>query len=393
MDVLFHRLQPMPPAHPAAWFPTLPVLGRMGRADDAPMPRSRFLAPDTLYTASGKTATYLALKDAGVGPWHSVIVPAYHCPTMVHPIIGLGARPVLAPVAPDLTVSLEAIRGACDDTVRAVILPHFFGLVQPEIAAIKAWCTEHSIALVEDCAHTFFGPAAGLLPGETGHYAIASTRKFFPGSEGGALVVNGRILSLELPSASLVDEARGIYRMIGDSLRYGAIPGLGHPVAAAAPMAGGPATDEEAIQEASPSPARAMEIVEASAARRALRSVVFLVRHSDHARIAAVRRNRFLRWQHALADVPGVEQFINVLPSCSVPYVYPLRLLRPEAQFNALKYAGVALWRWDQLAVSSDPVSRQLALELVQLPCQHSLGDADFERLVKEFCAVLRSNP
>ena len=49
-----------------------------------------------------------------------------------------------------------------------------------------------SVVLIEDCAHALYARTGTVLPGSFGDYAIASTRKFIPGAEGGALVANGR---------------------------------------------------------------------------------------------------------------------------------------------------------------------------------------------------------
>jgi hypothetical protein len=115
------------------------------------------------------------------------------------------------------------------------------------------------------------------------------------------------------------------------------------------------------------------------------------VARADHARIAAVRRARYRRWSDAIRDLPDVQPFASELAADHVPYVFPVRLTRPQAQFRALKYHGIAVWRWDQLAESDCPTSPQLALSLVQMPCQHSLDDTAFERLLREFAAALRA--
>ena len=147
----------------------------------------------------------------------------------------------------------------------------------------------------------------------------------------------------------------------------------------------GPTNDEEARQEASARSAPAEDLHKSAPDRVALKSVQWLVRNADHNRIAAVRRQRFSLWAQAVAGSPHVDAFVAELAPDHVPYVFPLRLKRPAAQFAALKYHGVAVWRWDQLAENACPVSAKLALELIQLPCQHSLSDTAFERLVAAF--------
>ena len=58
--------------------------------------------------------------------------------------------------------------------------------------------------MLEDCAHAFFGEYENRPLGSFGDYAIASTMKFFPTSEGGCLVSSHHsITSLHLKSAGI----------------------------------------------------------------------------------------------------------------------------------------------------------------------------------------------
>jgi perosamine synthetase len=384
-EVLFQRLQPMPPAHPRPWFPTLPVIGRAGDGGPAFPVDSRFFAPDTLMVPSGKVATYWALRDAGVGPGDRVAVPAYHCPTMIYPIVALRARPVFMPVGAGLELTGAAVAEALRERVRAVILPHYFGFVQPDTAAVVAACRAAGAVLVEDCAHALYARRGSALPGAWGDYAIASTRKFVPGSEGGALVANQGQRSHPRREPGWTDELRGLWRLLGDAAEVGAIR---WPAATPTGLIG-PPDEAAAAREALPTPAPAAEIDASACDRLALRSVRRLFANADHDRIAAVRRRRYARWAEALGALPQVRAFAPTLADDQVPYVFPVRLSSPQAQFRALKYRGIAVWRWDHLAQSRCAVSAELALSLIQLPCQHSLDDDAFERLVREFTLAL----
>ncbi len=386
---LFHRVEPMPAAQPRSAFTSLPVLGRGGNACDPFVPRSRFLDSDAVFTPSGKSATYLALLDAGVGAGDEVLLPAYHCPTMVHPILALGARPVFVDVEADLTVRTETLQKAASPAARALLLPHFFGLIQPELPRIAQWCAMRGAVLVEDCAHAFYGGPAGVLPGASGDYAIASTRKFFPGSEGGALVANGRRLRRHLPAAPLRDEIRGLFGILEESALYGA---FGSWVAGALVRRDptiGPPTPEAALAEAAPAEASSCEIETAVPRRAATRLTIAIVRRAHHARVAGVRRWRYRRWAEAVEGLPGIAPFRGQLPDELVPYVFPVRLLRPREQFRALRYAGLSIWRWDKIAQSGCRTSERLAAELIQLPCQQSLPDAAFEQQMRAFRRVI----
>ncbi len=383
--VRFHRLQPIPPAHPRPWFPTLPVVGRSGQAVGAFHADSRFLASDALLLPSGKVATYWALKNAAVRAGDQVAVPAYHCPTMIYPILALGARPAFLSVGPQLEIDPKDVARALRDGARALILPHFFGFVQPQVDEIQRLCRAAGAALIEDCAHAMFARRGSRLPGSWGDYAITSTRKFIAGSEGGALIGNGHPIEHPRLGASVSDEIRGIWRQLHEVRQFGTLPLLGWADHRRSSLSIGPSDTDQSLREAAPSAPDQEEIRASSEDRLALRTVQWMVRHADHDHIAAVRRRRFQRWVDAVSDCAEVEIFSRSLGDDWVPYVFPVRLKRPQEQFRALKYRGVAVWRWDHLVQSECEVSARLAIELIQMPCQHSMSDAAFDRLIGEF--------
>ena len=369
----------------------LPVVGAAGRGAAHFDVDSRFLADDALLTPSGKVATYWALRDCGVGPGDWVAVPAYHCPTMVYPVIALKAEPVFIAVGDRLEISPAAVAEAIRRGARALILPHFFGFVQPHIDEILRVCRAGKMSLVEDCAHAMYARRGSRLPGSWGDYAITSTRKYIPGSEGGALVANRHPIVHPRAGASVKEEIRGVWHLLNDAIRFGSVPGLAWLGGRGDAPLIGPASDAESQREASLTPASAAETDSSASERLALRSVQWLVRHSDHNRIAQVRRRRFEQWADAVSGSEHVEAFATSLTAEQVPYVFPVRLKRPSAQFKALKYKGISVWRWDHLALSDCQVSARLAVDLVQMPCQHSMGDAAFERLVREFSRAVAS--
>lgn len=388
--VLFERLAPMPVRHPRSFFPMLPVLGRRaGRGTPLPV-QSRFLQPDALFTPSGAAAILTALRDAGLRAGDEVLVPAYHCPSMVWPVLAAGAVPRFVPVTDDLTVSAARLTALATARTRAVLLPHFFGVMQPECDAIRRWCDARAIALIEDCAHVFYAGEGEPPPGSVGHYAIASTRKFFAGTEGGALVANGRALRVGLPRASLADELRCAARTVQIAREYRDLSRAGERGLLGRERLEGPGDDDAAVAEAAPAEPRAAELDSVRAARQACRVTQWLIRREPHAVAAGIRRARWQRWREVVTMTEGVDPFVDRLPGHAVPYVFAARLRDPGTMFPALKRAGVQVWRWDRLAIAGCPTARRLGLELVQLPCQQSLPDEAFERLVQGFVEVLR---
>ena len=146
-------------------YPRLPVLGwsAFSRRPVEVLP-GVMDAKHRRYTVSGRAAIGLALQALGVGPGDRVLVPTYHCPTMITPIVAGGATPVFYPIGPAGGPSLAWLRERGTRQARAMLVPHYFGIPQA-MAGIRAFCDENRLALVEDCAHAFFGVSDGRAIG------------------------------------------------------------------------------------------------------------------------------------------------------------------------------------------------------------------------------------
>ena len=107
-----------------------------------------------------------------------------------------------------------------------MLAAHYFGLPQP-MAAMRAFCDERGISLIEDCAHAFFGVSDDRPVGSWGDVAIASLTKFFPVPEGGLLASATRPLdSLFLTPRSFRDELKAAADAIEIGARHDRFPGL-----------------------------------------------------------------------------------------------------------------------------------------------------------------------
>ena len=61
------------------------------------------------YTSSGRAALLAAFGQMDLAPGARVLVPSYHCPTMVAPVVQAGLVPVFYPIGPDGLPKLEDI--------------------------------------------------------------------------------------------------------------------------------------------------------------------------------------------------------------------------------------------------------------------------------------------
>ncbi len=341
--------------------------------------------PDVIFTSSGQAAIALALHELGIERGDRVLVPTYHCPTMIAPIVAAAATPLFFPIDASGAPRLSEL-GQWDLTrVRAMIAVHYFGLPQP-MSEVRQFCDDHGIALIEDCAHAMFGEADGVPIGSHGHYAIASLTKFLPTTDGGCLVCAARSgAAPALPRRALGHEIRVVANTIETGAHYRRLPGFNRILRAifgalstlrgsARTAAGAEINDGSGAQRSSPSTepaARSKPLVRASVWSR------WIARSAHRGRIVANRRRNYRRLATLLADLPGTRVLQPELPEHAAPYVFPLWVDSPARIYQRVRRAGIPVYRWDDVWPNT-PVMRgdhgsEWSVHVFQLGCHQDL--------------------
>ena len=158
---------------------------------------------------SGSSANLLAfmtltsplLGDRAIKRGDEVITVAAGFPTTVTPVIQYGAIPVFVDITvPEYNIDVTKLESALSEKTRAVMIAHTLG--NPfDIAAVKAFCDEHGLWLVEDncdalgAEYTLDGVAR-----KTGTFGDIGTSSFYPPhhmtmGEGGAVYTDDPLLA------------------------------------------------------------------------------------------------------------------------------------------------------------------------------------------------------
>ncbi|MEW5879390.1 MAG: DegT/DnrJ/EryC1/StrS family aminotransferase [Pseudomonadota bacterium] len=331
------------------------------------------------WTTSGRAAIFAALRCAGIGRGDRVLVPAYHCPSMVAPVVALEATPVFyaltADGAPDVSTFGAPGRRPAD----AVIAAHLFG-IPTDLRAVRSFCDAHDMVLIEDCAHAFAHRAGAGRIGTHGNFVVASLTKFFPTVEGGLLLSRRMAAArMRLAPARLASELRAAFDLIELWASETASP----LARAVAPMfrikrslRGGrqpSAADAKADVDAS------FRVDTTAAERTALRLTAWLVRHSDWPGIAAARRRNYDMYSRLLAGCPHGRTPFASLPEDAVPYVFPFLLPRSDPVYHGLRARGIPVFRWDRRWPGTPElpgdISATWSADLLQLSCHQSLSE------------------
>lgn len=348
----------------------------------------------SLYLTSGRMAIALALELGKITRGDEVLVPAYHCSSMVAPILHAGALPTYYKILPDMSIDLDDVAKKLTRNTKALLATHYFGFMQ-DLPKLRAFCDEHGLLLIEDCAHAFFGEVNNLPVGSYGDYAIGSLMKFFPVFDGGCLVSNRHDLSgVTLHSGGKGFEFQSLLNNLEKSFQYGRLPVLKWLLilpltmmsavwrsvknnrikrgqsTKSAPVAsgGGFDFDHEWIHT------------------RSSRSTNLLIKTLPNSPLIEKRRNNYNYLADALRECSAYHPLKETLGTSTVPYVFPLYVENPDPGFYKLRSAGVPLMRWEFVSDGVDESTCQVSFlysrHLIQIPCHQALDREEIDWMI-----------
>ncbi|MBX9867969.1 MAG: lipopolysaccharide biosynthesis protein RfbH [Burkholderiales bacterium] len=157
------------------------------------------------------TLTSHKLGERAIKSGDEVISVAAGFPTTINPILQCGAVPVFLDVEiPTYNIDVSKLEQAISPKTKAVFIAHTLG--NPfNLAAIRQFCDQHSLWLIEDCCDALGSEYAGKKVGSFGDIATVS---FYPAhhitmGEGGAVFTNND--ELKVIAESFRDWGRDCY--------------------------------------------------------------------------------------------------------------------------------------------------------------------------------------
>lgn len=365
--------------------PTRPTFGwdNLGGARDSGLPAVDDL-PHLRLLTSGRAALFAAMKALGVQPGDGVLAPSYHCPTLVAPLRATGALVQFYPLGADGLPALDAVHPA--PGTKAIVVAQLFGLPQ-SLAAVRAWCDEHGIALVEDCAHSFFGQAGERAVGHWGDLATASVSKFFPVAEGGLLASARPLPALTLQPGGARQQVKAWVDLLERSSEQRRLTGLNTALGALFRLKNGPPRPPSSSTPREANEAELMAECDLARSEQAPPALTRSLFGLPRERIVARRRAHYDTLYRLTQDLPGARPLFGPLPAQAGPYVMPLWVddaERADAAYAALRVAGCAVFRWDRIWPGTpdllDDHGARWRRQVLQLLCHQDLREPMFAR-------------
>lgn len=391
----YNLFDPTPCGFPV---PRLPVLPRLGWESLSCRSSIRpFLLPHGKACRSytrGRYALHDAYSFSGLNEAGSLLLPAYHCRSIIDPAVRLGAEVLFYPLDRNMKPNLDVIRDLfCKiKNIKCIVVTHYFGFAQ-DVEELASLCDQFNVALIEDCAHVFNYSGEIVKPGGRGRFSTFSPYKFFPCDDGGLLIMPDDAVDTERQSISpsLVQEVKGV---LGSVRQLFGKDYTG--------MLNVDSLDKEINAINSDHSIGALDVQQdisipsvaywpAKEGLEELRWSRWLINKTNIDRLAEQRRKNYLVWLRELKDVPNCYPIFSELPDDCVPYVFPLYVKHPAAHFHILKHLGIPILRWDEMAVSECEVSLDYRFKLLQFPCHQELTSEQMAWMTTAVRQVMRS--
>lgn len=385
---MFSKPHPLPRSPVLGWANFAPARAQAERSID----ELRFVA----FTTSGRGAIVHALRQLGLPPASTVLVPSYHCPTMVAPVLLAGLRISYYGIGADGLPNLATIDA--QTSARAILVPHLFGLAK-SLATVRAWCDARGIALIEDCAHSYFGAAGDRPVGSWGDYSTASLSKFFPVPEAGLLASATRpIGALALSPPSGKAQLKGFVDIVERAVTHGRLAGLAPLLRPLFKLKNLRRRKTAAtVDVAAPSPLGAERLMRDCDMDRTdeapLWASMTIKAALPRGRIIARRRRNYALYARQLANLHGARPLFTTAAEGATPYVYPLWVDDADRVYEALRAQELPVFRWDRIwpgvPEMAGDVGPLWSRHVLQLLCHQDLDEQDIRRTSDAIVALL----
>lgn len=348
---------------------------------------------DGYFFYQGRYALAHALEKAGVDSGCSVLMPAYHCRSLVEPALYLKSDVVFYPLNEKLEplfCEAEKLISKAKKPVKVMVLPHFFGFSQC-MEDVVSFCQNKNILLIEDCAHTFYGTYNGVPLGKFGKFSIASPRKFLP-VDGGGVFVDNRLDAEESNVVLIPQRFKVEVKALVKWVLQAAKKKINKNNCCVGNLGGNlELVQSDKVSKEEVDDSGCLQWFDES--KQNISGIGFsryLIKVSPHQWVINKRRAHYNTWLDSIDGVEGCHPLFNELPEGVVPYMFPLVLdCRPNLIFDLLKKEGVPMWRWEDIAVSDCRISKEYRESLLQLPCHQTLTEDELNWMTETVKSIV----
>jgi dTDP-4-amino-4,6-dideoxygalactose transaminase len=294
-----------------------------------------------------------------------VLIPGFHCPSVIDPVLAAGCHVKLYRVNTDLEIDLDHLESLMKKGVSAIIVIHFFG-IQSDLRTIVALTERYGGVLIEDWAHAFMNAATKSLPGDRGDIAIYSFYKHVPTCAGGAIrIINPEIIFSPSMGGIGVLRTLRIIKTLADQIALNAPDGLVRSAYFGLDKARRALRAYRRKHSFDANSTSLYDFDPALAKARMPWISRWIYGHIERDTMIDRRRRAFEVWNSALRENESLKKVIRRLPQDACPWAYPVLVANRSRYDVQLRSLGVPLFTFGETLHSciaqSDPLTRSQA--------------------------------
>ena len=159
-------------------------------------------------TNNGRTASVYAMRHCSQRmQGKKILLPDYLCLSIISAVKWAGIPYDFYRVGADLAVDTEDLCSKLTEDVGMIYVIHYFSVPQPPevVRRIKEIAASRDILIMEDVTQALFSRDAERMG--FGGYIVASTRKWFPMTDGGLLAIGDGLCGRDMPLETAYDES------------------------------------------------------------------------------------------------------------------------------------------------------------------------------------------
>lgn len=366
-----------------------------GSLSSIPVDRAQdlFKGRQVHFAFNTRTAIRVACDTLGLKPGDEVLVPAYNCGSEIDPLHHAGLSTPIYPVGLDLIADPDLIADLISPRTRAIYITHYFGLLQPRLAEIRALCNSHGLRMMEDCALSLLS-GSSPAEGRTGDVSFFCFHKFFSVPSGSALLINVEDLpqspSFDRPPCRREDVKFIARRIINGTLGIDRLKRVKRIF------------DKGMTDQNLHSPETQQDIPSHYyfnpdlMGRRMSGLTANAIRHIDLNAAVQQRRKNWQIYRDLLAEIPEVRPLIPDLPNDICPHSMPVLIPdrnRIATELQSANFDVTAWWAGFHQGLDWSNAGDALVLknEVLSLPLAPSVTKTRISIIVEQLAARLSS--
>jgi perosamine synthetase len=343
------------------------------------------------YTYNARAALYQLLRAMPRNGREIILLPAYHCATVVEPVLQAGWKVRFYRIRLDLSIDLDDLKQRLSNDVAAILVIHFFGFSAP-LNDILRLRQQFGCYVIEDWAHSFLQGPNVHVPGEDGDFALLSFYKHAPCFAGGGLRVNTPVSWWIAPQQKTSwQQSAFITKRLIEQAIDNAPSGLAKHIFQEIEQWRVRNKDVMRQISSGPSPKPAQEFSE----KLAMSSIPWLSRKvleaAPWSTIYLARRHNYESLARRLEENPFLRIIFPRLPPNVCPWAFPVWLPFRSEHDVQLRAAGVPLFTFgevlhpaiEQCDGPTRDDAESLSKHLLLLSVHQNLGSQDMERIAK----------